>query len=87
MGNLLLTWFDPLRVNNPKWPTGFVNGQFLLIRSDAYHRIDGHRAVRHFIIEDIPFGQHAKTNGVTLRVLEPAHESDKFGCTRTWRKS
>jgi len=42
----------------------FANGQFVLIKREAYHRIGGHQAVRDALIEDIPLAQAAKRNGV-----------------------
>ena len=66
-GAILGKWFDAERVNDPSNPTGFANGQFLLVARQAYQRVNGHRAVRDHLIEDVPFGQHAKRQGLRCR--------------------
>lgn len=62
--SLLSVWFQPHKVNNPnRSDDGFVNGQFLLIKGETYKRLDGHRSVRNFLSDDVPFGQIAKKSG------------------------
>lgn len=48
-------------------PEAFANGQFLLIRRDAYQAVGGHESVRHALIEDIPLARLVKARG--YRVL------------------
>lgn len=43
-----------------------ANGAFLFLRKDTYLAIDGHRAVRNQLAEDIKFAQHVKRSGRTL---------------------
>ena len=59
-GGITALWFGSPKVNDPASPKAFANGQFLLIRREAYERIDGHRSVRSALIEDVPFAEHAK---------------------------
>ena len=73
LGSLLLIFFDPFRVNNPKTKTGFVNGQFLLITAPTYRALGGHECGRDYVIEDVPFGQHAKRQGVRCFVGSGEH--------------
>ncbi len=48
-------------VNDPEWPQfALANGQFLLVRRDAYEGIGGHAAVRAEIAEDAQFARRAK---------------------------
>jgi len=58
-------------------PTSFVrrtrhhwfaaaNGAFLFLKRDTYFEVDGHRAVRRQLAEDVKFSQHIKKSGKTL---------------------
>jgi len=51
------------QVNNPASPVAAANGQFLLIRRDAYDSIGGHRAVAGEILEDVALARRAKAAG------------------------
>ena len=47
------------RINrSPRVRDKIANGQFLLMRRDAYERLDGHAAVRHTVVEDLALAQH-----------------------------
>jgi glycosyltransferase involved in cell wall biosynthesis len=51
-------------VNNPKVPQiAIANGQFLLVRRDAYDAIGGHEAIRDEIAEDAQFARRTKRLG------------------------
>jgi glycosyltransferase involved in cell wall biosynthesis len=65
-GALILYWFPPLWANRKSSALAFANGQFILIRRDAYLKIGGHAAARSTVIEDIPLAQYAKRNGIRL---------------------
>ncbi len=67
-GGIIALWFGSQRVNNPRSRLAFANGQFLLIKHEAYELINGHEAVRSAIIEDIPLAEHAKKSGVACWV-------------------
>ncbi|BDI32859.1 glycosyl hydrolase [Capsulimonas corticalis] len=43
-----------------------ANGAFIFLRRDTYFEVDGHRAVRRQLAEDIKFSQHVKRRGKTL---------------------
>lgn len=66
-GALILYWFPPLRANRSGSRVGYANGQFILMRRDAYRRMGGHACARDTVIEDIPLAQHAKHCGLRLR--------------------
>lgn len=66
-GALILYWFPPLAANHRRSRVAYANGQFILIRRDAYQRIGGHACARETVIEDIPLAQHAKRAGLRLR--------------------
>jgi chlorobactene glucosyltransferase len=61
---VMALWFG--RANNAGTSSrcAFANGQFILIRRDAYERIGGHRAVRRALIEDVPLAEHAARKGL-----------------------
>src|SRR3990172_383045 len=53
-------------VNDPRSPAAAANGQYLLIRRDAYEAVGGHAAVRGEVLEDIALARRAKDAGVRL---------------------
>jgi len=52
--------FDFARVNDPSLPDAAANGQFLMIRRDAYDKIGGHRAVADAVLEDVALARRVK---------------------------
>ncbi len=42
-----------------------ANGAFIFMRRDKYFKIDGHRAVRNQLAEDVKFAAHVKQQGMT----------------------
>ena len=67
---VLIAWFRPGRVNNPRLPTAYANGAFMLMSRRCYDDIGGHEAVRTRINEDIHLARLAKRRGWWLRVVE-----------------
>ncbi len=51
------------RVNDPALPDAAANGQFLMIRRDAYNAIGGHEAVRGRVLEDVALARLVKASG------------------------
>jgi glycosyltransferase involved in cell wall biosynthesis len=51
------------RVNDPVLPDAAANGQFLMIRRDAYDAIGGHEAVRTRVLEDVALARLVKASG------------------------
>ncbi len=43
-----------------------ANGAFLFLRKETYFAVDGHRAVRAQLAEDVKFAQHVKRRGCSL---------------------
>lgn len=41
------------RVNRPRRPRPFANGQFILVRRGPYEEVGGHAALKQFLLEDI----------------------------------
>jgi len=65
-GAMIVLWYGRRRVNDPAAPDAFANGQFILVRRDAYFSFGGHSKVRDAIIEDIPLARAAKAAGVRV---------------------
>lgn len=53
---------------NDRWRDAIANGQYILMPRRAYEYIDGHRAVRDEVAEDLALAQHVKRAGLRLRV-------------------
>jgi glycosyltransferase involved in cell wall biosynthesis len=53
-------------VNNPNSPAAAANGQFLMIRRDAYEAVGGHASVAGEILEDVALAKLVKSAGYKL---------------------
>lgn len=53
---------------NDNWRDAIANGQFILMPRSAYARVDGHRAVRDEVVEDLALAQVVKRAGLRLRI-------------------
>jgi glycosyltransferase involved in cell wall biosynthesis len=54
------------RVNDPLSADAAANGQFLLIRRDAYEAVGGHEAVRGRVLEDVALARLVKGGGYNI---------------------
>lgn len=63
-GGIIAMWFKPPRKSSKSSGGAFANGQFLLMKRDAYERIGGHREIRTALIEDVVLAEHAMSQGV-----------------------
>ncbi len=59
--------YPPLKVSDPTSRLAAANGQFLLIRRDAYVKIGGHEAVADSILEDVDLANLVKRSKLGLR--------------------
>lgn len=59
--------YPPQKVSDPTSRLAAANGQFLLIRHDAYIKIGGHQAVSHSILEDVDLANLVKRSKLGLR--------------------
>jgi cellulose synthase/poly-beta-1,6-N-acetylglucosamine synthase-like glycosyltransferase len=59
--------FRPKDVSDPASPAAAANGQYLLIRRDAYDAAGGHAAVARAILEDVELARRIKRAGYRLQ--------------------
>jgi cellulose synthase/poly-beta-1,6-N-acetylglucosamine synthase-like glycosyltransferase len=65
-GSVLVAWFRPSWVNDPRRRTAFANGQYVLMRRAAYEAVGGYEAVRSELVEDIAMARLVKGSGHRL---------------------
>jgi GT2 family glycosyltransferase len=63
----LATTFRPRDVSDPNSPAAAANGQYLLIRRDAYDAVGGHGAVAKAMLEDVELARLVKRAGYRLQ--------------------
>ena len=59
----LASVYPPAQVNDPKRRVAAANGQFLLVETDAYFSVGGHRAVGPSVLEDVSLARNIKRGG------------------------
>ena len=59
--------YPPARVSDPASPIAAANGQYILIRRDAYDAIGGHVAIAEEILEDVALARAVKSSGRKIR--------------------
>jgi chlorobactene glucosyltransferase len=69
-GAIMVFWFHPRRVNDPRSKAAYANGAFMLMTRDAYRRIGGHEVVKTEVNEDVHMARLAKEKGVRLFVMQ-----------------
>ena len=67
-GIVLIQSFPLHWVNDDRKRTAFANGQYILIRRDAYDAVGGHASVRDRFVEDIALAERVKRLGLPIRV-------------------
>jgi chlorobactene glucosyltransferase len=65
---VLVVWFQPKKVNDPRRRQAFANGQFMLMSRRAYQAVGTHEAVKGSLIEDMDLARRVKARGLNLRV-------------------
>jgi Glycosyl transferase family 21 len=59
----LVRTYPPERVNDPADPTVAANGQYILVRREAYEALGGHKAVAGKVLEDVELARIFKVSG------------------------
>jgi cellulose synthase/poly-beta-1,6-N-acetylglucosamine synthase-like glycosyltransferase len=65
-GSVLVAWFRPTWVNDPRRRTAFANGQYILIRKSTYEAVGGYGTVKDQLLEDIALARRVKQLGHRL---------------------
>lgn len=71
-------------VNDPASPDAAANGQFILIRREAYEKIGGHGAVAGIVLEDVALARRAKQAGFRLH-FATGHQIARTRMYRSFR--
>jgi glycosyltransferase involved in cell wall biosynthesis len=66
---VMMIWFSPDKVNNPKKPNAYANGAFMLMRREVYDAAGTHEAVKDQVNEDMHMADIIKKSGKKLRVI------------------
>jgi len=69
-GAVMVFWFHPARVNDPRDPAAYANGAFMLMTRECYQAVGGHEAVRSEVNEDMHLARLAKERGRRLFVVQ-----------------
>ncbi len=85
---IMVFWFRPAKVNNPKSRAAYANGAFMLMKRSCYERIGGHDRVKAEVNEDMHMARIAKSLGLRLNVIQNddlyvTHMYSTFA--QTWR--
>jgi glycosyltransferase involved in cell wall biosynthesis len=59
--------YPPSKVSDPKSPEAAANGQYILVKRDAYEAVGGHAAVASAILEDVALARAIKASGRKIR--------------------
>jgi chlorobactene glucosyltransferase len=57
-------------VEKARWQDAFANGQYVLVRREAYEDVGGHAAVRSEVVEDLQLAQHLVRAGRRIIVRD-----------------
>ena len=71
------------RICNPSLPDAAANGQFILIRRDAYEKAGGHQAISALVLEDVALARRVKQAGFRIFFASGA----RVARTRMYRNS
>ncbi len=63
----LASVYPPSQVNDPERRLAAANGQFLLVESDVYFSVGGHRAVGMSVLEDVALARNVKRGRRLIR--------------------
>jgi glycosyltransferase involved in cell wall biosynthesis len=59
--------YPPRVVSDPASPIAAANGQYILIRREAYEAVGGHRAIAGSLLEDVALARAMKGEGLKIR--------------------
>ena len=59
--------YPPSKVSDPNSPLAAANGQYILVKREAYDAVGGHGAVASSILEDVALARRLKASGYKIR--------------------
>jgi len=59
--------YPPSKVSDPNFPAAAANGQYILVKREAYDAVGGHTAVAGDILEDVALSRAVKASGRKIR--------------------
>jgi glycosyltransferase involved in cell wall biosynthesis len=59
--------YPPSKVSDPNSPAAAANGQYILVRREAYDAVGGHAAIASSILEDVALARAVKKSGRRIR--------------------
>ncbi len=68
-GGVMMIWFNPKKVNDPRSANAYANGAFMLMKRSTYEAIGTHEAVKGEVNEDMQMAARIKACGLKLRVV------------------
>ncbi len=68
-GGVMMIWFNPEKINNPKKSNAYANGAFVLIKRASYEVIGTHEAIKGLMMEDMHLARRIKQAGMNLRLV------------------
>jgi cellulose synthase/poly-beta-1,6-N-acetylglucosamine synthase-like glycosyltransferase len=68
-GGVMMIWFHPDKVNNPRKSNAYANGAFMLMPREAYRQIGGHEALADCPNEDLQLARNLKARSKRLVVV------------------
>lgn len=68
-GAIMVFWFPPTKVNDPRSSRAYANGAFMLMTRATYDALGGHDNFKTALNEDMHFARQAKRVGRRLRVI------------------
>ncbi len=80
----LAATYRPKNVCDPASPVAAANGQYLLIKREAYDAVGGHAAVSGTLLEDVALAKAVKRSGRKLR-FRFGGDAVRTRMYRTWR--
>lgn len=81
----LATRFGPKEVRDPSSPVAAANGQYILIRRDAYFAIAGHKAIAGELLEDVALAKRVKRAGGRIQ-FRFGGDQVRTRMYRSWRQ-
>jgi len=63
----LVRQYPPSKVSDPNSPEAAANGQYILVKREAYDAVGGHAAVASSILEDVALARAVKASGRKIR--------------------